>query len=77
MNVKEFKEWLNQFPDDAEVEVLQHHLGRNWDSDSVNEVTFVGEKFEDWDFTDFTDNPHTKEDSPWFNKRILNLGVKN
>ncbi len=74
MNVKDLREWLKQFPEDAEVEVLSVDRGTQWSEDCTSEVAFEGEDFKDFDFTDFTDNKFVKQDSPLFNKKVLLLG---
>ena len=38
--------------------------------------SLVGEEYEDYEYSDFNGNPHTKESHWYYNKRILELGVK-
>lgn len=52
MNVKEFKEWLEQFPDDTVVEVIET-IDRGYDGTVVTIRDFTGEKFDDYEFIDY------------------------
>lgn len=76
--IKEFKEWLNRFPDDTIVEVgIQQRAG---DYESYGAVHFESPKLEDndrgngWEFTDFRNNKYVKESEPHFGKCYLSLG---
>ena len=75
MNRKQFQEWLNQFPEDTEI-----HVGIQLDAPTYHPygkvcfMLFKGEHFEDYWYTDYTGNPHTKEGSYYYNKKVLRLG---
>ena len=76
--IKEFKEWLNRFPDDTIVKVgIQQMAG---DDEAYGDVHFESPKLEDndcgtgWEFTDFRNNKFVKESSPYFGKCYLSLG---
>lgn len=76
--VKEFKEWLNRFPDDTIIEVGFQQKAGNFES--YGPVIFDTLKLSDsdygdgWDFSDFRNNIHTSKNSPHFNKCFLSLG---
>lgn len=75
MNGKEFQEWLEQFPEDAVIEVcVGHDAGGYYHDTVVFEQEFEGTRFHDYDFVDFTQNPHTKPTDVWFGKKLLTLG---
>ena len=69
MKLKDFKEWLNQFPDDTIVEVSEEQRGyERYSSFKVFDP-------DDHSFyCDYTDNPIAGPDSSLYNKRILQLG---
>ena len=73
MNVKEFKEWISQFPDDTIVEVIETIDG-GYNGTAVTTREFTGAEFEDYEFTDFTDNQFVKPENPWHNKRYIKFG---
>lgn len=70
MKLKDFKEWLNQFPDDTIIEVSVER-GTSYQAYSC---------FDEFDpddhsnYLDLTGNPHVKPDSELYNKRFLQLG---
>jgi len=76
--IKEFKEWLNRFPDDTIVEVGIQQRAGNYQS--YGAVNFISPKLEDndigegWEFTDFKNNRFVKEGEPHFKKSYLTLG---
>ena len=76
--IKEFKEWLNRFPEDTIVEVGIQQKAGNYEA--YGAVEFVSPKLEEsdygdgWEFTDFRNNQFVKEDSPRFGKCYLSLG---
>lgn len=75
MNVKEFKEWLNQFDDDVIVEVgIQQEADPYQSYGQVIFKEFTGDFYEDCDYTDFRGNPYVKESYPYYNTCILQLG---
>jgi hypothetical protein len=77
-NIKEFKEWLNRFPDDTIIKVGIQQKAGNYEA--YGNVWFESPKLEDsdvgigWEFTDFRNNPFVKKDSPSFGKCYLTLG---
>ncbi|MCA1800575.1 MAG: hypothetical protein LC687_04050 [Actinobacteria bacterium] len=74
MTVREFREWLEAFPDqDAIVQIVES------DRDSVSEEDFRPDANgnETWDYYDFRGNDHVKGTSPLRDKRFLVLGMKN
>lgn len=71
MNRREMQEWLEQFPEDTEIEVVVVEAGTGWHGDTNSVVAFTGEECE---FVDFRGNQFVKEDSPHFNKKFLHLG---
>lgn len=69
MKLKDFKEWLNQFPDDTIVEVLEERGGYERYS------SFTAFDTDDNSiYCDYTDNPMVRPDNFLYNKRILQLG---
>ncbi|MEA3370307.1 MAG: hypothetical protein U9Q40_03135 [Campylobacterota bacterium] len=74
MNIKEFKEWLNNFPDDAEVHVPVVFKAHDWSLDETRATEFEGEEFCDYEFMDFTKNAFVTENYSFFGKKILVLG---
>ena len=76
--IKEFKEWLNRFPEDTIIEVgIQ---GRAGNYEPYGAVHFESPKLEDndcgngWEFIDLRTNQFVKEDAPYFGKCYLKLG---
>ncbi len=77
MNIKEFKEWLNQFDDDVIVKVLVQKEAPMYESyGEAVQTEFTGEKWEDHDHVDFRGNRFTKPHEPHYNKKYLILGGK-
>lgn len=72
--VRELKIWLEQFDEDTIVEVLEKETLSQWGGDSVVVKSLDLKAYGNWDFTDFTDNEHVKEDAPYFGKKFLTLG---
>ena len=79
--IKEFKEWLNRFPEDTIVEFgIQQHA-RNYES--YGAVNFISPTLENadsgngWEFIDFRDNKYVNQDAPHFGKCYLTLGESN
>lgn len=64
MKLKEFKKFLEQFPDDATVEVIVNERGRNWEGDYAYVRDFIGDEFGDYDYTEYK------------NERTLCLGTQ-
>ena len=73
MNLKDFKEWLNQFPDDTIVETLVVKWGYYNDVD-VTFTPFDQNNADLYDFIDLEGNPHVTQENPNYNKRFLYLG---
>lgn len=69
MKLKDFKEWLNQFPDDTIVEVSEEQRGyERYSSFTVFDP-------DDHSFyCDYRNNPLVERSSSLYNKRILQLG---
>lgn len=76
--IKEFKEWLNRFPDDTIVKVGIQQQATNYES--YGAVHFESPKLEDtdygygWEFTDFRNNRFIEESSQHFGKCYLSIG---
>ncbi len=74
MNRKQVQEWLNQFPEDTEIDVIIQEESTGYES--YGEA--VAKKFEgteeQFDFVDFTGNRFIKKEEPHFNKRYLTIG---
>lgn len=76
MQVREFIEWLKQFPDqDATVEVLHCSPGMPYTQQGgvTDSVDFDPNKHAE--YTDFRENPFVKPTEKWFNRRALLLGL--
>ena len=78
VTIKEFKDWLNRFPEDTIIELGIQQPAVNYESHG--EVKFISPKLEDndygdgWNFIDFRNNQFVKEDSPDYGKCYLQLG---
>jgi len=76
--LKQFKEWLDQFPDDTLVEVGVQEPGGNWEAygpiNFKSPELISGDIGEGWEFTDFRGNKFVKPTDERFNKCILRLG---
>jgi len=78
--IKEFKEWLDRFPEDTIVEVAIQE--ESHDYDPYGAVSFKSPNLEDsdwgmgWEFTDFRNNQYIKKGSPRFGKCVLAIGEK-
>jgi len=73
MNVKQFKDWLEQFDDDVIVEVgVQGHAPIYHSFGEVYEREFIG--FNDYNYTSFVGNNLVSEDQSFYNKKYLFLG---
>lgn len=72
MKLKDFKEWLNQFPDDTVVEVSVEYMGLN--SYYSEFRTFDQNDDDHYSFIDLVGNPHVKPNCEHYNKRFLQLG---
>jgi hypothetical protein len=77
MNRKDFQQWLEQFPEDTEIHVgIQQSAPSYCPYGEVVYEKFKGERFDDYDYTDFNGNTWVGEESYYYNKRILELGGK-
>lgn len=77
MNRVQFQLWLDQFPEDTEIYVGIQQPAPDYCPYGVVLMTkFSGEEYEDYEYSDFKVNPYTKESDWFYNKRILDLGVK-
>lgn len=74
MNRKQFQEWLNQFPEDTEIDVIIQEESRGYESYGEAVVQKFEGKEEQFDFVDFTGNQFVKKEEPHFNKRYLTVG---
>lgn len=76
--IKEFKEWLNRFPDDTTIEVAFQQRPRNYESYGPIEFKTIqlteSDYGDGWEFYDFRNNKYVTENHPLFNKCILTLG---
>ena len=76
--IKEFKEWLNRFPDDTIIEVGFQEKAGIYESYGAIRFNTLELKDSDsgngWEFTDLRNNQFIKEDSPSFGKSYLTLG---
>ena len=76
MRVREFIEWLAQFPDqDATVEVLECRQGSPYVQQGgvTSSVEFDPEKHAE--YTDLRGNPWIKDDAPYKDAHTLLLGL--
>lgn len=76
MRVREFIEWLSQFPDqDATIEVLECRPGALYGEQGgvTSSVYFDPEKHAE--YTDLRGNPWIKDDAPYKDARTLLLGL--
>jgi hypothetical protein len=78
VTVAEFRKWLEQFPQDAEVEVAVQQEGRDYCG--YGPVKFISPELKEgtdgngWEYTDLTGNPFVKETEPHFGKKCLFIG---
>ena len=76
MNRKQFQEWLDQFPEDTEIEVTVQEADGAWYTGDSRPVMFDPDNLDHSEFVDFVGNSHVKADSAIFGKKILTLGGK-
>ena len=83
MIVAEFIEWLQTQDQEAVVEVLYHTSGTGYYDQGGNVTTqdfdptdLMWGCSKSFDYVDFRNNQFVKEDHPYYNKRILQLGTK-
>jgi hypothetical protein len=76
--IKEFKKWLEQFPEDTIVEVAIQESPSGWESCGpvrFQEFEIPTEMWGDgFDFLDFRNSKFSKPDDPYFGKCFLELG---
>ena len=75
--IKELKAWLEQFPEDAEVEFAVQQEASEWQS--YGAVDFVEPDLKNeytggWEYVDFTNNQFVTPDKSYFGKKFLRLG---
>lgn len=70
MNRKEMQEWLDQFPEDTEIEVVVAEDGPAWAGTMTREEEFDGIAC---DYVDTTTMPTIPEDR---RRRVLTLGER-
>ena len=76
--VKEFKEWLDRFPDDTIVEFGIQQPADLWEA--YGSVVFESPKLQDndygdgWEFVDFRDNQFVRPEDDHFGKMYLKIG---
>jgi hypothetical protein len=76
--IKEFKEWLNRFPEETIIEIGFQQRAGNYES--YGAVEFNEMKLEDsdcgdgWEFTDFRNNKFVDEDAAHYGKCYLTIG---
>ena len=76
--IKDFKKWLDNFPEETIVEVGIQQSSTNWES--YGSIKFVSPKIErtdmydGWEFIDFRNNQFVKEYEEHFGKCFLRLG---
>ncbi len=76
--VKEFKEWLNKFPDETIIEVGFQERGSQYESygcvhfkELIPTDNLTGDG---WEFMDLRGNPFVKPTEEYFDKCFLRLG---
>jgi len=79
VTLKQFKEWLNRFPDDTIVQVTVQQQAGPWEA--YGPIEFKSPELEPvhdaglgWEFIDLTENKFVKPTSPHHNKRYLTIG---
>ena len=80
VTVADFRKWLEQFPDDAEVLVAVQQEASGYQS--FGEVKFEEPELsghdlgKGWEYTDFNGNQFVKPDAHHFGKRFLYIGER-
>jgi hypothetical protein len=91
MNRKEFQEWLNQFPEDTEIEcIITEERSGHWETvTDVYEELFDGiVKFDHLEhfgsmsgdmfaYQDWSTHKNVKPEDSFYNKKYLTIGKKN
>ena len=74
MTVRDLKKWLNNFPNNAIVEIaIQEDCGEVEFKEIELENKEIGEG---WEYIDFTNNPWIEKCDKRYNKKILKFGEK-
>ena len=69
MNRKEFQKWLDQFPEDTQIEVVM------CDNNTARTTTFKDRRYDYWDYSDLSGAIGNDTTHPRYNKpRYLELG---
>ena len=80
VTVEDFKKWLEQFPDDAEVLVAVEQ--RSSDYQSFGEIKFEepgidnADNGKGWEYVCFNGNQFVKPDAPHFGRKVLYIGER-
>ena len=79
--LKEFKQWLEQFPEDTIVRVAIQENATHWESYGPVQFKEFNIPTDTWgqgfEFIDFRDNQFVRPDQPHFGKCFLDLGEQN
>ena len=74
MNRKKFQEWLEQFPEDTEIEVVVQQPPHGYESyGRCDGVDFEAEMVQ-YEYVNFKGNQFVKPTDSYFEKKILTLG---
>lgn len=90
MNRVEYQKWLDQFPEDTEIEILMaEERSGHWESvTDVSYESFDGTVEYDWmessgdmygkmfEYKDWGRNQFVKPDDSYYNKKVLQIGMK-
>lgn len=76
MNRVEFQQWLDQFPEDTEVEVMMQAPDSMWSISNSSSKPFDANNEDHFTYVDFTGNQFVKPGDVRFNTRYLTLGGK-
>ena len=76
MNRVEFQRWLDQFPEDTEIEVMLQAPDEPWDTGDVESGPFDANNKYHFEYVDLTGNKLIKPSNNYYNKRFLTLGGK-
>ena len=76
MNRVEFQRWLDQFPEDTEIEVMMQEPDASWNTGDVESKAFDANNEDHFEYVDLIGNKFVKPGSDCYNKRFLTLGGK-
>lgn len=76
MNRAEFQKWLDQFPEDTEIEVMMQAPDGSWHTGEVEAKQFDATNEDHFEYTDFNGNQFVNPNESYYNKRFLTLGGK-